>query len=202
LEQRQRAFAAETLKLVQLKHPCILPVADVGVIQGVPFRTTHLPNCFTLSSLLRQQPLSLVQSVSLTIKLANILHFAHVECGMIHRVLTPELIFMKGPSDQHSTSEPVLLSICFSDARSLSEIGPNRTDYEDGISGDIECLGTLLHFLVRHGLGRPAEQPSKMGKIPDNLAIIIANTKRGVGKLRYGQVQTLRIDLEQLRDSI
>ncbi|MGB0386943.1 MAG: protein kinase domain-containing protein [Ardenticatenaceae bacterium] len=87
---RQR-FEREAQVIASLQHPAIVPVYDFGEENGQPFLVMALMQGGSLTSGLRNGPLSLQESIELLEKLAPALDMAHRN-GVVHRDLKPDNI--------------------------------------------------------------------------------------------------------------
>ena len=89
----RRMFVKEARALAALSHPSIVPVYDVGEVDGLPFIVMeHLPGGSLKQRIERTGgPLPALQAAQFTIEIANGLAFAHSR-GIIHADLKPSNI--------------------------------------------------------------------------------------------------------------
>lgn len=90
--ERDRFFA-EARATAQLQHPGIVPVYDVGEIDGRPYFAMQYIQGRTLQDLINSGGLDERQSVRIVESIARAVHFAH-ENGVLHRDLKPSNILI------------------------------------------------------------------------------------------------------------
>ncbi|HEX4338231.1 MAG TPA: serine/threonine-protein kinase [Polyangiaceae bacterium] len=90
-----RRFVAEAKTTVELSHPNIVPVYELGVEQGVYFIAMELAHGVTLSELLRQDgKLSPEEGAYLGVEICRALDYAHRRSGIVHRDVTPRNVLV------------------------------------------------------------------------------------------------------------
>lgn len=82
-------FQIEARAMAALHHPAILPVYEVGEVDGMPFFSMKLATGGTLAQRLAHGPLAPREAAALMAGLCRALHCAH-QHGVIHRDLKPE----------------------------------------------------------------------------------------------------------------
>jgi len=87
-------FAREAKTLVQLSHPNIVPVYELGVVDGVYFLAMELVHGATLAQVLRTAPLPAPLVAHVGAQIADALHYAHTLFGLVHRDVTPRNIII------------------------------------------------------------------------------------------------------------
>ncbi|MEM7383353.1 MAG: serine/threonine-protein kinase [Verrucomicrobiota bacterium] len=85
--ERQR-FTLEATAVAQLDHPNIVPVYDVGEVDGQPYFTMKLLEGRSLSERMAEGPLEEREAVRTMEKVARAIHHAH-ERAVLHRDLKP-----------------------------------------------------------------------------------------------------------------
>jgi serine/threonine protein kinase len=90
-----RRFVAEAKTTVELSHPNIVPVYELGVEQGVYFIAMELAQGVTLAELLRASgPLSPEEGAYLGVEICRALDYAHRRSGIVHRDVTPRNVLV------------------------------------------------------------------------------------------------------------
>ena len=88
-------FVAEAKTTVELSHPNIVPVYELGVEQGVYFIAMELARGVTLSELLRHDGrLSPEEGAYLGVEICRALDYAHRRSGIVHRDVTPRNVLV------------------------------------------------------------------------------------------------------------
>jgi serine/threonine protein kinase len=90
--ERER-FYREARLTARLDHPNIVPVLEVGEIDGCPFLSMPLVEGTTLKGLIAERPLSAVEAARLMAQVAEALAHAHLR-GVIHRDIKPQNILI------------------------------------------------------------------------------------------------------------
>lgn len=84
-----RMFVQEANTLVQMSHPNIVPVYELGVVDGVYFLAMELVEGATLAEILREGPLPEALVAHFGVQICEALHYAHDRFAVIHRDVTP-----------------------------------------------------------------------------------------------------------------
>ncbi|HVW28346.1 MAG TPA: serine/threonine-protein kinase, partial [Polyangiaceae bacterium] len=88
-------FVAEAKTTVELSHPNIVPVYELGVEQGVYYIAMELAQGVTLSELLRHDGrLSPEEGSYLGVEICRALDYAHRRSGIVHRDVTPRNVLV------------------------------------------------------------------------------------------------------------
>ncbi len=90
-------FLAEASATARLQHPNIVPVYDVGDVDGRPFFSMKLLSGLTLADRLASGPLPEREAAKLMAAVARAIGFAHRE-GVLHRDLKPSNILIDDDS--------------------------------------------------------------------------------------------------------
>jgi RNA polymerase sigma factor (TIGR02999 family) len=98
-ETRDR-FLREARDLVELRHPGIVPVFEVGQHEDVPFLVSDIVYGASLSELLRTSRPSPHEAARLIAEVADALHYAH-EHGIVHLDLKPSHILLDHEGHPH-----------------------------------------------------------------------------------------------------
>lgn len=84
----QKRFLREARLMADLSHPGIVPVHDMGIVDGVPYYTMDLVEGKPLDRFVREKGLALPALVRLFAEVCEAVHYAHMK-GVIHRDLKP-----------------------------------------------------------------------------------------------------------------
>lgn len=93
-EELQR-FYVEAEAAANLQHPGIVPVFEVGEIDGQHFYSMGFIDGKSLSQLVAERPLSALEAASLTRKISEAIAYAHSQ-NVIHRDLKPANVLIDG----------------------------------------------------------------------------------------------------------
>lgn len=86
-------FLAEASATARLEHPHIVPIYDVGDVEGRPFFSMKYIEGETLADRLRRGPLAQREAAALVAELARAIGFAHRQ-GILHRDLKPSNVLL------------------------------------------------------------------------------------------------------------
>lgn len=158
-------FQAEAAAAARLDHVGIVPVYEVGVLQGRPYFTMKRIEGKTLSQIVADGPLASKQAAEIVVKVARAIHFAH-EQGVLHRDLKPSNMLIDSDGQPHVTDFGLAKQI--TDPHSLTRSGailgtpgympPEQAAGQRGQLGpasDVYSLGAILYHLLT---GRPPFQ--------------------------------------------
>ena len=87
-------FVREANTLVQMSHPNIVPVYELGVIDGVYFLSMELVEGATVAELLRDGPLPEALCAHLGAQVCEALRYAHERFDLVHRDVTPRNVIV------------------------------------------------------------------------------------------------------------
>jgi len=87
-------FVNEAKTLVQMSHPHIAPVYELGVVDGVYFLAMEYVEGATLSQILASGPLAPELVAHLGAQICDALHYAHSRFGIVHRDVTPRNVIV------------------------------------------------------------------------------------------------------------
>jgi len=87
-------FAREAKALVRLVHPHIVPIYELGVVDGVYFIAMEHIEGATLEGLLSEGALEPGPSAHLGVQVAEALHHAHDRHSLVHRDVTPRNVMV------------------------------------------------------------------------------------------------------------
>ncbi|MBY0526392.1 MAG: serine/threonine protein kinase [Gemmataceae bacterium] len=86
-------FAREARSVAQLRHVAIVPIHEVGQIDGVPYLVSEFVPGVTLADMLSAQRPSTDEAAGWLATVADALHYAH-ERGVVHRDVKPSNIML------------------------------------------------------------------------------------------------------------
>jgi len=158
-------FAAEAQAAAKLEHPGIVPVYEVGELEGRPYFTMKYIRGTTLSQRLQQGPMQAREAAELLAKVAKAIHFAHSR-GILHRDIKPSNILLDENNEPHVTDFGLAKQV--SDATSITRTGavlgtpaymsPEQASGQRsqmGPGSDVYSLGVVLYHMLT---GRPPFQ--------------------------------------------
>lgn len=87
-------FVQEANTLVQLSHPNLVPVYELGVVDGVYFLAMEWVQGATVAELLREGPLPEAAVAQIGAQIADALRYAHERFSIVHRDVTPRNIIV------------------------------------------------------------------------------------------------------------
>jgi serine/threonine-protein kinase len=88
-------FVAEAKMAVELNHPNIVPVYELGVEQGIFYIAMELCEGVTLSEVLNETgPLAPEEGAYIGIEICRGLDYAHRRAGIVHRDVTPRNVML------------------------------------------------------------------------------------------------------------
>lgn len=164
-EADRERFAAEAQAAAKLEHPGIVPVYEVGELEGRPYFTMKYIRGTTLSQRLQQGPMPAREAAELLAKVAKAIHFAHSR-GILHRDIKPSNILLDENNEPHVTDFGLAKQV--SDATSITRTGavlgtpaymsPEQASGQRsqmGPGSDVYSLGVVLYHMLT---GRPPFQ--------------------------------------------
>jgi serine/threonine protein kinase len=93
-------FLREARSAAQLRHPCIVPVHEVGQQDGLPYLASDFVEGMTLADLLSGRRPSFEEAARLIAALADALQYAH-DRGVIHRDVKPSNVLLDADGRPH-----------------------------------------------------------------------------------------------------
>lgn len=84
----------EANTLVQMSHPNIVPIYELGVVEGVYFLAMELVEGATVAELLDEGPLDLPSCAQIGVQVCEALRYAHERFALVHRDVTPRNVIV------------------------------------------------------------------------------------------------------------
>lgn len=87
-------FVEEAKTLVQMSHPHIVPVYELGIVDGVYFLAMEHVEGATLHEILEEGPVEPAQAAHIGAQICEALSYAHERFAIVHRDVTPRNIMI------------------------------------------------------------------------------------------------------------
>jgi predicted Ser/Thr protein kinase len=165
-------FEAEAQAAARLDHPGIVPVYEVGEIDGRPYFSMKHVRGTTLAQRLTEGPLAPREAAIMLAKVARAIHFAHMR-GVLHRDLKPSNILLDEQGEPHVTDFGLAKQTAATEP--LTKTGavlgtpaymsPEQAAGQRGQVGprsDVYSLGVILYHMLT---GRPPFQAASPGEM-------------------------------------
>ncbi len=162
-------FVEEAKTLVQLGHPHIVPVYELGIVDGVYFLAMEHVEGATLEEIVAAGPLAPALAAHLGAQVADALHYAHGRFGLVHRDVTPRNVLVDAagharlvdfgiaaPAEDDGVGAPAFGSPGY--------MAPEQIRGEAvGPAADVFALGAVLHFAMegRHAFVRASHAETR-----------------------------------------
>ncbi len=226
-EERKRFFV-EAESTARLSHPNIVPVYEVGELDGRPFFSMEFVRGQTLMQRISRSPIPQRRAVQLMAPLCRAIAYAHSQ-GIIHRDIKPSNILLDAKG-QPKLTDFGLAKLTSGDQEQLTRTGailgtptymsPEQATGQEqqiGPASDIYSIGSVLYHALT---GRPplvANSPIELAmkiieqdppaprllepRIDRDLEMIVIRCLQKPPDLRYKSADDLADDLEAfLRD--
>jgi serine/threonine-protein kinase len=164
--ERER-FRAEAESAARLDHPGIVPVYEVGEVDGRPYFSMKYIEGETLSDRLSRGPMPARQAAELLAEVSRAIQYAHA-CGVLHRDLKPSNVLIDQDGRPHLTDFGLAKRI--TDPHTLTRTGavlgtpaymsPEQAAGTAGTVGpasDVYGLGCILYHMLT---GKPPFEAS------------------------------------------
>jgi serine/threonine-protein kinase len=171
-------FVREANTLVQMSHPNIVPVYELGVVDGVYFLAMELVDGATVAELLRDGPLPEAMCAHIGSQIAEALHYAHERFGLVHRDVTPRNIIIDAGGHVRLLDFGIAAPLTHSGASELfgspgymspEQIGGQAVSAQS----DLFSLGTVLYeaLLGERAIPEPQHAASPTPALPAGHAV-------------------------------
>jgi len=205
-------FVEEANTLVQMSHPHIVPVYELGVVEGTYFLAMEHVHGTTLDALVAERPLEPEEVAHVGAQIADALAYAHERFSLVHRDVTPRNVMIDG----HGHAK--LLDFGISARLDAGETGdavfgtPGYLSPEQARgerltpASDLFALGAVLHraatgahaFEARVEATRDLDEPAALPaleKVPEELARIVRSALDPVASRRPASGKVLAAQL-------
>ncbi|HTL53097.1 MAG TPA: protein kinase, partial [Planctomycetota bacterium] len=220
-EGQVKRFLQEARSAARLKHPNIVPIFEVGEVDGQHFFTMEFIEGESLSALIARGPLNAVQAVALMAPVAEAVHYAHSQ-GIIHRDLKPANILIDERAQPRVADFGLARDI--SGASSLSQTGhlvgtpaylsPEQAQgLELDPRSDVYALGVVMYemltgkvpfegpnlpvLLTRIAMDDPPPLEQQLPNIDPDLKTIVITCLEKDRQRRYRTAEALAADLRR-----
>lgn len=218
-------FQREARAVAQLRHPNIVPIYDIGEVEGRPYFAMEFIDGVPLSALSAKGPVSVSLALTLGETLADALAAAH-RAGVIHRDVKPSNILIDADGEPHLTDFGLAKQVD-SDSQYTqagTTLGTPAYMPPEQARGEIEkvretsdlyALGAVLYELLTGRapfggrsllevivavINEPVQPPRKLNpKIHRDVQTIILKCLEKDPRLRYASADDLRDDLRRFR---
>lgn len=220
-QQERQRFFAEARATAQLQHPGIVPVYDVGELDGRPYFAMQFIRGRTLADMIQTGELLQRHTARYLEQISRAVHFAH-ESGILHRDIKPSNILIDENGNAKLTDFGLAKQTDGNDSLTRTGVVLGTPTYMSpeqasgkmgpiGPASDVYSLGTVLYHALT---GRPplvAKSPVDLllkileqdpplprmiePKIDRDLEMIIVRCLQKPADLRYASAQSLANDL-------
>jgi serine/threonine protein kinase/Tfp pilus assembly protein PilF len=145
-ESHLKRFRREAEAAASLEYPCIVPVYEVGELDGSCYFSMKFVEGGRLDEAVKRTPMSIRRAVELIAKLARTVHYAH-EHGVLHRDIKPGNILLD------AQGEPLLTDFGLA----------GLMEAESTITRTLDVMGTPSYMAPEQAAG----EHNKLGKATD-----------------------------------
>jgi serine/threonine protein kinase len=158
-------FVKEANTLVQMSHPNLVPVYELGVIDDVYFLAMEWVEGATIGELLREGPLPESWVAQIGAQIAEALRYAHERFQIVHRDVTPRNVIIDGAGHARLLDFGIAAPVGHAGKGELfgspGYMAPEQVQGEPlGPESDIFSLGCVLYEAVS---GTPAYPVTRSG---------------------------------------
>ena len=198
-------FAKEAKALVRLVHPHIVPVYELGVVDGVYFIAMEHIAGATLEGVLAEGPLEAGAVAHVGLQVAEALQHAHERHDLVHRDVTPRNVMVDDGGHARLLDFGIATPTEGGDAEVFGTPGylsPEQARGDEvGPASDVFSLGcVLVRALTGEGAFDGAEGKARLlagerptlGGVPDELAVLLQEALAGDPTARPAARQVAR----------
>jgi serine/threonine-protein kinase len=158
-------FVKEANTLVQMSHPNLVPVYELGVIDNVYFLAMEWVEGATVAELLREGPLPQALVAQIGAQIAEALRYAHERFQIVHRDVTPRNIIVDGAGHARLLDFGIAAPVGHTGKGELfgspGYMAPEQMRGEAlGAESDLFSLGSVLYEALS---GKPAYPVTRVG---------------------------------------
>ena len=176
MQEKQKRFLREAQLAMQLTHPNIVKVYDIGQIEGQHYFTMEFIDGPELNNVIKNKLLPAKKLLQMFVKICNAMQHAH-EQNMIHRDLKPENIMV------NRQGEPKIMDFGLA----------KPTDDTQRLTAAGVIVGTITHMSPEQAMGQSEELDHRTDIY--SLGVILYNILTGELPFPPGPVYTM---LEQV----
>ena len=225
--QDRLRFRSEAEALAKLEHPGIVPIYEVGEVEGTPFFSMQYIRGTTLSAKLQTGPISQREAARWIAQMARALHFAH-QRGVLHRDIKPSNILVDELGNARLTDFGLAKQIDANESLTgtgavlgtpayMSPEQASGRSSQLAATSDVYSLGTVLYHCLTGQQPFTASSPLQLAlkiveqdpppprfidsRIDRDLEMIVVRAMQKPTDLRYASAMDMANDLEAfLRD--
>lgn len=159
-EDEVQRFHTEAEAAATLDHPGIVPIYEVGEVDGQHYFSMGYVDGPSLAELIAENPFEPREAAELMLKIAEAIAYAHHQ-GVIHRDLKPANVLLQRRTTRNGSSLNVSASTSV-DSHSSIELSPRVTDFglakqvqgNDQLTASGQILGTPSYMPPEQASGR------------------------------------------------
>ncbi len=146
-------FVEEAKVLVALSHPNIVPVYELGIVDGTYFLAMEHVEGATLAELVEKSPLTAGQAARVGAQVADALAYAHERFDIVHRDVSPRNVMVDVAGHTRLLDFGIAARAELDDDDALygtpGFLSPEQARGERlSVTSDLFSLGCLLHFAL------------------------------------------------------